>query len=206
MAVTSKDLPAKRPPSPEGEARADTRQYSFIEWLTPQWGRTAAREIKGYVGFSTPMTMFCGTLSIVVFLIGVGLLFGDGFATIQGVRYTLRILGLPVQVDTFPPLKWWTIQLVLVFIQVFAKKVRGLGVLWTPAYLFNATTTSVFIAIALGRLLGVSFGITEDLLVGTVTCAAIGSVLGHFLALGAEQVTLTGLCMLSATAGGMART
>lgn len=205
MAAVYKDLPAGRPPSPEGLAHEDIRQFTFLEWLAPRWGRRATRAIRGYAEYSTSMMFFCGILSLVVFLVGIVLLFGDGYATIQGVRYTLRLLGVPVRVDDFPATPWWTIQLVLIFIQMFAKKVPGLGVLWTPAYIFNATTTSVFIGIALGRLFGIPFGLSESLWFATVLCAGAGSILGHYLALGAEQVTLTGLSMLSVVAASMFR-
>ncbi|RRR70406.1 MAG: hypothetical protein EI684_13365 [Candidatus Viridilinea halotolerans] len=197
--VVSKDIPAKRIQGNEAAPQEDVLQLTFLEWLAPRWGRRATFHVKGLIRHSRSplMTSFCGAMAFVVFLIGVGLLFGDGYATIQGVRYTLRLLGVPVRVDDFPATPWWTIQLILIFIQVFAKKISGLGVLWTPAYIFNATTTSVFIGVALGRLFGVTFGMSETLLFQTAMCAGVGALLGHYLALGAEQVTLTGLCMLS---------
>jgi hypothetical protein len=202
MAVTSKEI---RPYSPDARAKSEPERLSFIEWLTPRWGREASRTIEGYVGFSPGMTVACGLMALVTSGIGFGLLFGDGYATIQGVRYLLQLIGLSmVRVDNFPPLEWWTIQVVLVFIQVFAKKIKGMRMLWTPSYIFNATTTAVFIGIGLGMGLGVTFGIgSQEMVIGTAACGAVGALLGHFLALGAEQVTLTGLCMLGAVYSGL---
>lgn len=197
MAVTAKDIPVS--------AHAPARNLSFIEWLTPTWGRTAGRWVTAHVSDSLSMTIACGLMALITVTIGLGLLFGDGYATIQGVRYVLRIAGLAqIRVDDFPPLPWWTIQVILVFIQVFAKKVAGLRFLWTPSYIFNATTTAVFIGLGVANTFGFSLGITpREVLVGTGICGGVGAVLGHFLAIGAEQVTLTGLCMLGGIFSGL---
>jgi hypothetical protein len=206
MAVTSKELRASTPDAHAGGGiSSDTVRLTLIEWLTPTWGRQAARSVQGYVGFSPGLTIACGLLALVTTAIGVGLLFGDGYATIQGVRWLLRLMGLTiVRVDDFPPLEWWTIQVVLVFIQVFAKKVKGMRRLWTPSYVFNAATTAIFIAIGLGLTSNVQFSLSPmSALVGSSLCSVAGAVLGHSLALGAEQVTLTGLCMLGAVYTGL---
>lgn len=207
MSVTSKEI---RPASPDARPSSDSRRITTVEWLTPQWGRKAAAQIEGYVVYSPGLAVLSTVLSVITVGIGVGLLFGDGFATIQGVRFTLNAVGLPVRTDTFPSAPWWLIQLVLVVIQIFGKKVQAFRPLWTPSYIFNATTTSVFLAIGLGMALKMRVGLelgpnafAPGVILPTIVVASIASVAGHFLALGAEQVTMAGLCMVGAVYSGL---
>lgn len=190
MAVTAKELPL---PS----AVRTTRPLTFIERLTPTWGRKAARWVEDEARASGAWFVVCALMALIIIGIGFAMLFGDGYATIQGIRYLLLALGVSVQVNNMPPAPWWGIQVVLVFVQVFAKVIPGLRPLWTPSYIFNALTTGFFVAIALAGLVGVSLGAADGMTpsVGTVAVGIVGAVVGHFLALGAEQVTLTGFCM-----------
>lgn len=194
MAVQAKDIPA-----PAVVRR--TRKLTFIERLTPRWGREAAWWIEDEAAASGAWFAASGVMTLIVIGIGVVLLFGDGYATIQGIRYALRGFGFTeVRVDGIPAAPWWTIQVVNVIIQVFFKHLKGLTVLWTPSYIFNAVTTGVFVGIGLSNLLDVGFGFGAGFWPSGVTiiCGSIGALLGHFLALGAEQVTMTGFCMLGA--------
>lgn len=206
MAVTSKPM---RPTAPDSTS-TEGRRVTTIEWLTPAWGRRVAAQVESYVAFSPGIAFLSAILALITLGIGVGLLLGDGFATIQGVRYTLRALGLAIRTDTWPSAPWWTIQVVLVIIQIFGKKLKAFRPLWTPSYIFNATTTSVFLAIGLGQALGIAPGLPigpdvfrAETLVPTILVAGIAAFAGHILALGAEQVAMTGLCMIGAVYSGL---
>jgi hypothetical protein len=201
MAVRSRVVTARRSPSPEGGSREDARrQLSFIERLTPGWGREASDWIAKEASESSAWFMACGLMSLVVLFIGIVMLFGDGFATIQAIRYALRAFGLTqVRVDNIPPLQWWLIQLILILIQVFGKHIRGLRPLWRPSIIFNSVTTGMFIGLANARLFSIDFGFVEGTLRptdGTIVSGIIGAILGQILAVGAEQVALVGICML----------
>jgi hypothetical protein len=207
MAVTSKEI---RPASPDAGTKSNSRRLTTVEWLSPAWGRKAAAQIEGYVVYSPGVAVLSTILSVITVGIGVGMLFGDGFATIQGVRFTLNAVGLPVRTDTFPSAPWWLIQLVLVIIQIFGKKVQAFRPLWTPSYIFNAATTSIFLAIGLEMFLHVRIGLNlgpnvfaPEVITPSIIAAMVASVAGHFLALGAEQVTMTGLCMVGAVYSGL---
>lgn len=195
MAVTSRSLNAS------GVETRHTRKLTFIERLTPRWGRQAAWWIEEEAADSAPWFVVSGVMTVVVIGIGFLMLFGDGYATIQGIRYFLRALGVPhISVEGMPAIQWWSIQVVLVFIQVFGKVINGMRPLWTPSYIFNVLTTAAFIGIGTSSLLGLPIGLVSAFhpTESTIMCGVIGTILGHFLALGAEQVTITGFCMLGA--------
>jgi len=192
MAVTARELPVPT---------KTTRKLTFIERLAPKWGRETAWWIVDEAAESGAWFAASLVMTIIVTGIGLALLFGDGYATIQGVRYFLRLLGLErIRTDDFPAAPWWIIQVVLVIIQVFGKVMPGLRPLWRPSYILNAITTGVFVGIATANLLNVSLGVAEGIRPtdATIVCGIVGAVIGHLLAVGAEQVTLTGLCMAGA--------
>ncbi|MEI6776502.1 MAG: hypothetical protein WCK70_06345 [Chloroflexales bacterium] len=190
MSVTSKSIPTS-------VVSRKTRDMTFIERLTPKWGRDAAWWVEEEAANSAAWFVVSGVMAVIVFGIGLLMLFGDGYATIQGIRYFVRALGVDIRIDNMPPPEWWIIQVVLVIIQVFGKIIKGMRPLWLPSYIFNVLTTAVFISIAAANLTGAQLQLIgpwhpSD---GAIACGVVGSILGHFLALGAEQVTVTSLCM-----------
>lgn len=180
-----------------------TQNPNVLDAIAPEWGLDAADWIADQEpGGWTTISLILG---ILVTLLGGVLLFGGGYASIQGIRGPLADLGLKIQVDTFPSFPWWLIPIGNTFVQVFTKWLRGLRGIWRTSMTYDGATSAIFIAWALALWVDTSLASDQatvlwwTIALPTANIIGIGllaSVFGLFTAVFAEQCFLGGLCML----------
>jgi hypothetical protein len=134
------------------------------------------------------LTIFLGAIML---LVGVSLLLGGGYTSIQGLRVPLARVGLPVTTEGFPAVQWWLWPLGVGFVEIVARRVEGLRLFWWTAYVFDGVTTALFLSTGLANLLA-AYGRPADL----IPLAAASALLGLLIAVLAEQIFLSAICVL----------
>lgn len=162
----------------------------MVDTLAPTWAYEAAYWVAGQ---DVTWRSAAAVLGSVLLVLGGALLFGSGYTSIQGVRIPLDRMGLPVASETFPPFQWWLIPIANVVVQVFAKHIPRLWVLWRPSVVYDGTTNALYLAGWLATLLA-SYGQT----LAVVILGGLSSLLGLLLAVLAEKLFLAAVCLLRA--------
>lgn len=162
----------------------------MVDKLAPSWAYEAAYWIAAQ---DASWRSAAAVISAVLLVLGGALLFGSGYTSIQGVRVPLDRMGLPVDSTTFPPIQWWLIPIANVVVQIFAKHIPRLRVLWRPSIMYDGITNAVYLA-GWSTVLLLSYSQA----LGLVPAALIGSVLGLLLAVCAEKIFLAAVCLLRA--------
>lgn len=166
---------------------------TLIERLAPLWGVTAgkwvAKQDKG-------MRVASGVVGVLMLLIGLFLLIGGGYTSIQGVRVplglTLQRIGSDIiNPEAFPALGWWLLPFANNVIQIFSKHISGLKTLWRPSIIYDTTTTAVYMTIGVTAFLA-AFDRTTSILIAAFVATAISL----FIVVQAEQITFAALCVI----------
>ena len=166
---------------------------TLIERLAPLWGVTAgkwvAKQDKG-------MRVASGVVGVLMLLIGLFLLIGGGYTSIQGVRVplglTLQRIGSDIiNPEAFPALGWWLLPFANNVIQIFSKHISGLKTLWRPSIIYDTTTTAVYMTIGVMAFLA-AFDRTTSILIAAFVATAISL----FIVVQAEQITFAALCVI----------
>ena len=166
---------------------------TLIERLAPLWGVTAgkwvAKQDKG-------MRVASGVVGVLMLVIGLFLLIGGGYTSIQGVRVplglTLQRLGSDIiNPEAFPALGWWLLPFANNVIQIFSKHISGLKTLWRPSIIYDTTTTAVYMTIGVMAFLA-AFDRTTSILIAAFVATAISL----FIVVQAEQITFAALCVI----------
>lgn len=168
-----------------------SHRSGVLDRLSPRWARTAASWLEAQ---RDPDIKVIGLITaILLLLLGLILLLGGGYTSIQGVRLPLATAGLPIQADDFPAPQWWLLPLACTFVEVLVRIIPGLRVVWWPALIYDGTTTAIYVALGLNRLM-LAYGYGFHL----ILLAGISAVLGLFVAIAAEQLTVTALILIRA--------
>ena len=166
---------------------------TLIERLAPLWGVTAgkwvAKQDKG-------MRVASGVVGVLMLVIGLFLLIGGGYTSIQGVRVplglTLQRIGSDIiNPEAFPALGWWLLPFANNVIQIFSKHISGLKTLWRPSIIYDTTTTAVYMTIGVMAFLA-AFDRTTSILIAAFVATAISL----FIVVQAEQITFAALCVI----------
>lgn len=181
---------AERDPSPEIEPFAPAWSHQAVDWLweQPQWWSAVA-----------------AILALVLVVASGLLLFGGGYATIQGVRVTgnaiLRLFGRGIETRGLPPLEWWVLPALTNVVQIFARRMPGFRVAWWPTVVLDTATSAIYLALGAGLLLfsvgGVSLGFWL-----WFWLVPLATVMGFGVTLGAEKLLLGALRILYGIATG----
>ena len=166
----------------------------MIDVLAPKWAYEASHWVAGQ---DSSWRGAVGLISIILLLIGLALLFGSGYTSIQGIRGPLARMQIIAESASFPGAVWWIIPGANVLIQVFAKRVPKLRVLWRPSIVYDGTTNAVFLAGWIGMLF-LSYGSEAPIWM----LGLLGAGLGFMFALAAEQAFLAAVCLFRAAATG----
>lgn len=180
----------QRDPSPEIEPFAPAWSHQAVDWLweQPQWWSAVA-----------------AVLALVLVVVSGVLLFGGGYATIQGVRVPLnailRLFGRGVETDGLPPLAWWTLPALTNIIQTFARRMPGFRVLWWPTVIIDTATSAVFLALGASLLLASVGGVALNVWLWA-WLGPLATLAGFGVTLGAEKLLLGALRILYGIATG----
>lgn len=162
----------------------------MVDILAPRWAYEGASWIAGQ---DVTWRSAAAVLGSVLLVLGGALLFGSGYTSIQGVRIPLDRMGLPVASETFPPFQWWLIPIANVVVQIFAKHIPRLWVLWRPSVTYDGITNALYLAGWIMTLLA-SYGQALSI----VLLGSLSAVLGLLLAVLAEKLFLAAVCILRA--------
>lgn len=174
-----------------------TRRKPRKNDLVPRWGRESAQWV---VEEQSDLVTNIGAWSmiIIVFLLGVAFLIGDGYATIQGFRMCLAIIGIEVQTAGIPSTPWWTIPGAFTVIEIFSKRNAGIRLLWRPIIFFDGLTTAFYISIfQINALAFFGYAWNESVTM-IIVFGLVAASIGLSIAILAEQIFLTSLAMLKA--------
>jgi hypothetical protein len=142
------------------------------------------------------MRVASGLVGVLMLMIGLFLLVGGGYTSIQGVRVplglTLQRLGSDIiNPEAFPALGWWLLPFANNVIQIFSKHISGLKTLWRPSIIYDTTTTAVYMTIGVTAFLA-AFDRTTSILIAAFVATAISL----FIVVQAEQITFAALCVI----------
>jgi hypothetical protein len=180
--------------------RVRSRYYgeSLLDRLAPAWGKRAAESVKDIrsPGYRTLVAI----VTLIVCLLGVALLFGGAYTSIQGLKYPLAAMGLPVITAGFPALQWWLWPVGLTIVQIGGKRIDGFRSIWWTAYVFDGATTGVFFSAAVTNLIQTlqrtgRLGSLEPTQ-SVVIIGGISALVGLCVAIFAEQILLASLAIL----------
>jgi hypothetical protein len=181
------------PGAPSMPGMMASEQLTLIERLAPLWGVTAgkwvAKQDKG-------MRVASGLVGVLMLMIGLFLLVGGGYTSIQGVRVplglTLQRLGYDtINPESFPALGWWLLPFANNVIQIFSKHISGLKKMWFPSVLFDTGTTAVYMTIGVAAFLA-AFERSAPILVA----AFIATFISLIIVVQAEKITFAALCVI----------
>lgn len=167
------------------------KREGFLTKITPKWGRAAGDWIRDQ---NDPGWYAVGVfLALVLFIVGGGMLFGGGYASIQGVRLPLAFFRLIEVNKDWPALIWWIIPAICTLVQVFAKHLPpAVRNVWRGSMVYDGATTGIFAALALIAVL-TAYGHAFNM----YAIAGVAAVVGLLNGVGAESVFLSGLYMLA---------
>jgi hypothetical protein len=164
--------------------RAAKKRQGLFDDILPAWGYRVG---DWFVEQRDLGWRVAGLIVAVFVLLPLALVavFGNGLASINGLRIPLRAFGL--NVDAVPWPAWVILPVIIFLVQVVIRHIPALRWLWRPTMIYDGATTSMFIALGIltfqashGRepilwlvgvfsaLLGLLFAFSERLLTGVV--------------------------------------
>lgn len=144
-------LPKAAPPAEQERAKprrpaAKKRQAGLLDDILPAWGYRVGDWVidRNDVGWR-----MAGIISAVFVLLplAIAAVFGNGLASVNGLRIPLRDFGLNVDAIAWPV--WLIIPVIIFLVQVVIRHIPELRWLWRPVTLYDGATTSMFIALGI---------------------------------------------------------
>ena len=168
-------------------------QLNLIERLAPTWGVTAGRWVAKQ---DKGMKVASGLVGVLMLIVGLFLLVGGGYTSIQGVRVplglTLQRLGYDtISPETFPAIGWWLFPLASNMVQIFSKHIAGLKRFWFWTVLYDSVSTAVYMTIGISAFLA-AFERVSSILVATL----IAALISMFIVVQSEKITFSALCVI----------
>lgn len=169
MATTEEALPSAAPKfspddlaflrdalAPKAEAAAPAersrprkpvkKRQGLLDDILPAWGYRVGDWVveRNDVGWR-----IAGIISAVFVLLPLAFaaVFGNGLASVNGLRLPLRDFGLNVAAVPWPT--WLIIPVIIFLIQVVIRHIPELRWLWRPTTVYDGATTSMFIALGI---------------------------------------------------------
>lgn len=170
---------------------ARLRINPLLEALSPKWGLKAAQWVASQNDPTFKATAL--VIAVLLLLVGLALLLGSGYASIQGVRMPLAAAGLPIPTDDFPSAAWWLIPLAIGLVEILPKAIPGLRPIWWPAVVYDGATTALFVVIGLARIL-----LAYDHSINMIVVSIVAAGIGLFAAISAEKIVIVAAVLIAA--------
>ena len=188
LAFLREAIAPKAPPAEAERARprkpAARKRQGLLDDILPAWGYRVGDWVveRNDVGWR-----IAGIISAVFVLLPLAFaaVFGNGLASVNGLRIPLRDFGLNVAAVPWPA--WLIIPVIIFLIQVVIRHIPELRWLWRPTTVYDGATTSMFIALGI-----MTFQATHGREPIIWLVAVFSSVLGLGLAVLSERL-LTGV-------------
>lgn len=186
MSVLSSTYQSTTQPTQHATART-----TMLDQLAPRWSREAAAWVTKQDDRAWRVAV--GVVGCIVLALGLTLLVGGGYTSIQGVRIPLWRMGLLANADGIPAPIWWLIPIGNTAVQIICRHVPFLRPLWRPSIVYDGTTNALFFTAWLERLAG-SYAMEATLIPLGLASAALGLL----VAVLAEKLFLAALVLMRA--------